>query len=102
MLIYNENFYPNDIFSRLDFSRIKGQLKSIFKNKLSDCGSICIIEEENYTIGLSNTGEINVYYDLEHGDTIQDIINEIENLFKLQIGNFSIFKSEEYITNYQL
>ena len=44
MLVYNKSFYPNDIFPRLDFSKIKKQLKLI-DNDLSDFGSICIIEK---------------------------------------------------------
>ncbi|AVD34726.1 TPA: hypothetical protein JD074_14990 [Clostridioides difficile] len=89
MIVYNKNFYPNDIFSRLDFSKIKRQLKLI-DNELSDFGNICIIEKEHYTISVNSIGEINVYYDLEYENKVYGIVEEIEKLFKSQVGKFSI------------
>ena len=89
MLVYNKSFYPNDIFPRLDFSKIKKQLKLI-DNDLSDFGSICIIEKEHYTISVNSIGEINVYYDLEYENKVYRIVYEIENSFKSQVGRFSI------------
>ncbi|PBI36803.1 hypothetical protein BGU65_07225 [Clostridioides difficile] len=89
MLVYNKSFYPNDIFPRLDFSKIKKQLKLI-DNDLSDFGSICIIEKEQYTISVNSIGEINVYYDLEYENKVYRIVYEIEKLFKSQVGRFSI------------
>ncbi|WP_227860980.1 hypothetical protein [Clostridioides sp. ES-W-0016-02] len=46
MLIHDKSFYPNNIYPTIDFLKIKRQLKSIYKNDLSDCGSICIIEKK--------------------------------------------------------
>ncbi|HGM3506871.1 TPA: hypothetical protein ACKOR7_001442 [Clostridioides difficile] len=89
MLIHNKSFYPNDIFSRLDFSRIKSQLKLI-DNDLSDFGSICVIEKKHYTISVNSIGEINVYYDLEYENKVKRIVDEIEKLFKSQVRTFSI------------
>lgn len=89
MLVYNKSFYPNDIFPRLDFSKIKKQLKLI-DNDPSDFGSICIIEKEHYTISVNSIGEINVYYDLEYENKVYRIVYEIEKLFKSQVGRFSI------------
>ncbi|HEK8842968.1 TPA: hypothetical protein STX52_000108 [Clostridioides difficile] len=63
MLIQEKSFYPNDIYPKIDFLKIKRQLKSIYKNDLSDCGSICIIEKEHYSISVNSIGEVNIYYD---------------------------------------
>ncbi|UDN57200.1 hypothetical protein [Clostridioides sp. ES-S-0010-02] len=92
MLINDKSFYPNNIYPAIDFLKIKRQLKSIYKNDLSDCGSICIIERKEYSISINSIGEINIYYDLEHENKIQSIIDEIEHLFKSQVENFSISK----------
>ncbi|MCC0640307.1 MULTISPECIES: hypothetical protein [unclassified Clostridioides] len=92
MLINDKSFYPNNIYPVIDFLKIKRQLKSIYKNDLSDCGSICIIERKEYSISINSIGEINIYYDLEHESKIQSIIDEIEQLFKSQVENFSISK----------
>ncbi|MCC0636853.1 MULTISPECIES: hypothetical protein [unclassified Clostridioides] len=92
MLINDKSFYPNNIYPAIDFLKIKRQLKSIYKNDLSDCGSICIIERKEYSISINSIGEINIYYDLEHENKIQSIIDEIEQLFKSQVENFSISK----------
>ncbi|MBY2478258.1 hypothetical protein KWV16_15385 [Clostridioides difficile] len=92
MLINDKSFYPNNIYPTIDFSKIKRQLKSIYKNDLSDCGSICIIERKEYSVSINSIGEINIYYDLEYEDKIQSIVDEIEQLFKSQVKNFSISK----------
>ncbi|MCC0657715.1 hypothetical protein IC175_14190 [Clostridioides sp. ES-S-0123-01] len=92
MLINDKSFYPNNIYPAIDFLKIKRQLKSIYKNDLSDCGSICIIERKEYSISINSIGEINIYYDLEYENKIQSIVNEIEQLFKSQVENFSISK----------
>nr|UWI51879.1 hypothetical protein NZ312_09255 [Clostridioides difficile] len=92
MLIYDKSFYPNNVYPAIDFLKIKRQLKSIYKNDLSDCGNICIIERKDYSISVNSIGEINVYYDLEYENNIQSIVDEIENLFKSQVENFSISK----------
>ncbi|EQF24168.1 hypothetical protein QEW_2828 [Clostridioides difficile CD160] len=92
MLINDKSFYPNNIYPTIDFPKIKRQLKSIYKNDLSDCGSICIIERKEYSVSINSIGEINIYYDLEYEDKIQSIVDEIEQLFKSQVKNFSISK----------
>ncbi|MGO0882613.1 hypothetical protein ACTPDI_07470 [Clostridioides difficile] len=92
MLIYDMSFYPNNVYPAIDFLKIKRQLKSTYKNDLSDCGNICIIERKDYSISVNSIGEINVYYDLEYENNIQSIVDEIENLFKSQVENFSISK----------
>ncbi|HAU5115221.1 TPA: hypothetical protein JD080_18560, partial [Clostridioides difficile] len=56
----------------------------------SDFGNICIIEKEHYTISVNSIGEINVYYDLEYENKVYGIVEEIEKLFKSQVGKFSI------------
>ncbi|NJA28656.1 hypothetical protein GSQ33_01750, partial [Clostridioides difficile] len=58
MLINDKSFYPNNIYPAIDFLKIKRQLKSIYKNDLSDCGSICIIERKDYSISINSIGEI--------------------------------------------
>ncbi|MCC0652255.1 hypothetical protein [Clostridioides sp. ES-S-0001-03] len=92
MLIHDKSFYPNNIYPTIDFLKIKRQLKSIYKNDLSDCGSICIIERKEYSVSINSIGEINIYYDLEYEDKIQSIVGEIEQLFKSQVKNFSVSK----------
>lgn len=92
MLIYDTSFYPNNVYPAIDFLKIKRQLKSTYKNDLSDCGNICIIKRKDYSISVNSIGEINVYYDLEYENNIQSIVDEIENLFKSQVENFSISK----------
>ncbi|MCC0632692.1 MULTISPECIES: hypothetical protein [unclassified Clostridioides] len=92
MLIYDKSFYPNNVYPAIDFPKIKRQLKSIYKNDLSDCGSICIIERKEYSMSINSIGEINVYYDLEYENNIQSIVDEVEKLFKSQVKNFSISK----------
>ncbi|MGX9756957.1 hypothetical protein ACWYRQ_11805 [Clostridioides difficile] len=92
MLIYDKSFYPNNVYPAIDFLKIKRQLKSIYKNDLSDCGNICIIERKDYSISVNSIGEINVYYDLKYENNIQSIVDEIENLFKSQVENFSVSK----------
>ncbi|UWD47379.1 hypothetical protein NYR90_12580 [Clostridioides difficile] len=92
MLIYDKSFYPNNVYPAIDFLKIKRQLKSIYKNDLSDCGDICIIERKDYSISVNSIGEINVYYDLKYENNIQSIVDEIENLFKSQVKNFSVSK----------
>ncbi|CZR97814.1 MULTISPECIES: hypothetical protein [Clostridioides] len=92
MLIHDKCFYPNNIYPAIDFLKIKKQLKSIYKNDLSDCGNICIIERKEYSISINSIGEINIYYDLEYENKIQSIVDEIEQLFKTQIKNFSVSK----------
>lgn len=92
MLMYDKSFYPNNIYPTIDFLKIKRQLKSIYKNDLSDCGSICIIERKEYSISVTDIGEINVYYDLEYENKVQSVVDEIEQLFKSQVKNFSVSK----------
>ncbi|MCC0636541.1 hypothetical protein [Clostridioides sp. ES-S-0001-02] len=92
MLINDKSFYPNNIYPAIDFLKIKKQLKSIYKNDLSDCGSICIIERKDYSISINSIGEINIYYDSRYENKIQSVVGEIEQLFKSQIKNFSISK----------
>ncbi|MCC0634661.1 MULTISPECIES: hypothetical protein [unclassified Clostridioides] len=92
MLINDKSFYPNNIYPAIDFLKIKRQLKSIYKNDLSDCGSICIIERKDYSISINSIGEINIYYDSRYENKIQSVVGEIEQLFKSQVKNFSISK----------
>ncbi|WP_074438617.1 hypothetical protein [Clostridioides difficile] len=92
MLIQEKSFYPNNIYPKIDFLKIKRQLKSIYNNSLSDCGSICIIERKDYSISINSIGEINIYYDSRYENKIQSIIGEIEQLFKSQVKNFSVSK----------
>ncbi|MFL8710133.1 hypothetical protein Q3304_05170 [Clostridioides sp. GD02377] len=92
MLIYNKSFYPNNIYPAIDFLKIKRQLKSIYKNDLSDCGSICIIERKDYSISINSIGEINIYYDSRYENKIQNVVDEIEQLFKSQVKNFRVSK----------
>ncbi|MCC0697819.1 hypothetical protein [Clostridioides sp. ES-S-0048-02] len=92
MLIHDKSFYPNNIYPTIDFLKIKRQLKSIYKNDLSDCGSICIIERKDYSISINSIGEINIYYDSRYESKIQSIVGEIEQLFKSQVKNFSVSK----------
>ncbi|HHI5794250.1 TPA: hypothetical protein ACP6IR_004046 [Clostridioides difficile] len=88
----NKSFYPNNIYSVIDFLKIKRQLKLIYKNDLSDCGSICIIERKGYSISINSIGEINIYYDSRYENKIQNVVDEIEQLFKSQVENFSVSK----------
>lgn len=92
MLIQEKSFYPNNIYPKIDFLKIKRQLKSIYNNSLSDCGSICIIERKDYSISINSIGEINIYYDSRYENKIQSIVGEIEQLFKSQVKNFSVSK----------
>ncbi|MFL8801728.1 MULTISPECIES: hypothetical protein [unclassified Clostridioides] len=92
MLINDKSFYPNNIYPAIDFLKIKRQLKLIYKNDLSDCGSICIIERKDYSISINSIGEINIYYDSRYENKIQSIVGEIEQLFKSQVKNFSVSK----------
>ncbi|VIG13614.1 Uncharacterised protein [Clostridioides difficile] len=92
MLIHDKSFYPNNIYPTIDFLKIKRQLKSIYKNDLSDCGSICIIERKEYSISINSIGEINIYYDSRYENKIQSVVDEIEQLFKYQVKNFSVSK----------
>ncbi|CZR99836.1 MULTISPECIES: hypothetical protein [Clostridioides] len=92
MLINDKSFYPNNIYPAIDFLKIKRQLKSIYKNDLSDCGSICIIERKDYSISINSIGEINIYYDSRYENKIQNVVDEIEQLFKFQVKNFSVSK----------
>ncbi|EQK10415.1 TPA: hypothetical protein KOO12_002063 [Clostridioides difficile] len=92
MLINDKSFYPNNIYPAIDFLKIKRQLKSIYKNDLSDCGSICIIERKEYSISINSIGEINIYYDSRYENKIQNVVDEIEQLFKSQVKNFSVSK----------
>ncbi|MCC0720606.1 hypothetical protein [Clostridioides sp. ZZV14-6105] len=92
MLIQEKSFYPNNVYPAIDFLKIKRRLKSIYKNDLSDCGSICIIERKEYSISVNSIGEINVYYDLKYENKIQNVVDEIEQLFKSQVKNFSVSK----------
>ncbi|MCC0650849.1 hypothetical protein, partial [Clostridioides sp. ZZV15-6598] len=71
MLIQEKSFYPNNIYPKIDFLKIKRQLKSIYNNSLSDCGSICIIERKDYSISINSIGEINIYYDSRYENKIQ-------------------------------
>ncbi|HBG4840126.1 TPA: hypothetical protein KQF09_003251 [Clostridioides difficile] len=88
MLIQEKSFYPNNIYPQIDFLKIKRQLKSIYKNDLSDCRSICIIERKGYSLSVNNIGEVNIYYDLKFKQCIQDAIRDIELMFKSQIRSF--------------
>ncbi|CCL00282.1 TPA: hypothetical protein JD074_15445 [Clostridioides difficile] len=95
MLIYDKSFYPNNIYPKINFLKIKSQLKNInyiYESDLIDCGSICIIENENYALSINSIGEISIYYNKEYKNKIQIIVDEIEQLFKSQIKNFSISK----------
>ncbi|WLD27694.1 hypothetical protein CDIFMA2_15760 [Clostridioides difficile] len=92
MLIQEKSFYPNNVYPAIDFLKIKRRLKSIYKNDLSDCGSKCIIERKEYSISVNSIGEINVYYDLKYENKIQNVVDEIEQLFKSQVKNFSVSK----------
>ncbi|HBF5216147.1 hypothetical protein [Clostridioides difficile] len=88
MLIQEKSFYPNDIYPKIDFLNIKRQLKSIYKNDLSDCGSICIIERKGYSLSVNSIGEVNIYYDLKFKQCVQDAVKDIELMFKSQIRSF--------------
>ncbi|AXU27066.1 TPA: hypothetical protein ACKONR_003912 [Clostridioides difficile] len=88
MLIQEKSFYPNNIYLKIDFLKIKRQLKSIYNNDLSDCGSICIIERKDYSLSVNSIGEVNIYYDLKFKQCVQDAIREIEGMFKSQIRSF--------------
>lgn len=92
MLINDKSFYPNNIYPAIDFLKIKRQLKSIYNNDLSDCGSICIIERKDYSISINSIGEINIYYDSRYENKIQNVVDEIEQLFKSQVKNFRVSK----------
>ncbi|CZR99128.1 hypothetical protein CDFC105_70475 [Clostridioides difficile] len=92
MLIQEKSFYPNNIYPQIDFLKIKRQLKSTYKNDLSDCGSICIIERKDYSISINSIGEINIYYDSRYENKIQNVVDEIEQLFKFQVKNFRVSK----------
>ncbi|MCC0659236.1 hypothetical protein [Clostridioides difficile] len=92
MLIQEKSFCPNNIYPKINFLKIKEQLKSIYKNNLSDCGSICIIERKDYSISINSIGEINIYYDSRYENKIQNVVDEIEQLFKSQVKNFSVSK----------
>ncbi|MGX4591618.1 hypothetical protein ACWJU5_16060 [Clostridioides difficile] len=92
MLIQEKSFYPNNIYPKIDFLKIKRQLKSTYKNDLSDCGSICIIERKDYSISINSIGEINIYYDLKYENKMQNVVDEIEQLFKSQVKNLSVSK----------
>ncbi|HGL5965260.1 TPA: hypothetical protein ACKFJN_003856 [Clostridioides difficile] len=87
MLIQEKSFYPNNIYPKIDFLKIKRQLKSIYKN-LSDCGSICIIERKDYSLSVNSIGEVNIYYDLKFKQCVQNAIRDIELMFKSQIRSF--------------
>ncbi|MDL0163106.1 hypothetical protein [Clostridioides difficile] len=88
MLIYDKSFYPNNIYPTIDFLKIKKQLKSTYKNDLSDCGSICIIERKDYSISINSIGEVNIYYDSKLKQYIEDAVKDIELMFKSQIRSF--------------
>lgn len=88
MLIQEKSFYPNDIYPKIDFLNIKRQLKSIYKNDLSDCGSICIIERKDYSMSVNSLGEVIIYYDSKFKQCVQDAIRDIELMFKSQIRSF--------------
>ncbi|HFL3270324.1 TPA: hypothetical protein ACG3I2_002332 [Clostridioides difficile] len=88
MLIQEKSFYPNNIYPQIDFLKIKRQLKSIYKNDLSDCGSICIIERKDYSMSVNSLGEVIVYYDSKFKQCVQDAIRDIELMFKSQIRSF--------------
>ncbi|MCC0728761.1 hypothetical protein KGF36_08455 [Clostridioides sp. ZZV14-6009] len=88
MLIYDKSFYPNNVYPAIDFLKIKRQLKLIYKNDLSDCGSICIIERKDYSISVNSIGEVNIYYDSKFKQCVQDVIKDIEGMFKSQIKSF--------------
>ncbi|MCJ0407879.1 hypothetical protein JY794_14425 [Clostridioides difficile] len=92
MLIHDKSFYPNNIYPTIDFLKIKRQLKSTYKNDLSGCGSICIIERKDYSISINSIGEINIYYDLKYENKMQNVVDEIEQLFKSQVKNLSVSK----------
>ncbi|HGM3507136.1 TPA: hypothetical protein ACKOR7_001711 [Clostridioides difficile] len=88
MLIQEKSFYPNNIYLKINFLKIKEQLKSIYKNDLSDCGSICIIERKDYSISVNSIGEVNIYYDSKFKQCAQDAVKDIELMFKSQIRSF--------------
>lgn len=88
MLIQEKSFCPNNIYPKINFLKIKEQLKSIYKNNLSDCGSICIIEKEHYSISINSIGEVNIYYDSKFKQYAQDAVKDIELMFKSQIRSF--------------
>ncbi|MDO0426763.1 hypothetical protein KLN95_17635 [Clostridioides difficile] len=88
MLIQEKSFYPNNIYPKIDFLKIKRQLKSIYNNSLSDCGSICIIERKDYSMSVNSLGEVIIYYDSKFKQCVQDAIRDIELMFKSQIRSF--------------
>ncbi|HBH0878305.1 TPA: hypothetical protein KR676_002005 [Clostridioides difficile] len=88
MLIQEKSFYPNNIYPAIDFLKIKKQLKSTYKNDLSDCGSICIIERKDYSMSVNSIGEVNIYYDSKFKQCVQGAIKDIELMFKSQIISF--------------
>lgn len=44
------------------------------------------------SISINSIGEINIYYDLKYENKIQNVVDEIEQLFKSQVEKFSISK----------
>ncbi|MFL8675639.1 DUF1648 domain-containing protein [Clostridioides sp. GD02404] len=64
---------------------ILGIVVILFGNYLPKC-------KKDYSISINSIGEINIYYDSRYENKIQNVVDEIEQLFKSQIKNFRVSK----------
>lgn len=88
------SFYPNDIFPRLNFTKIKNDLKDLslwqHSSLIEDFGSILIIENDSYYVTINNIGKIQIGYDFIDTKYMNEIVNNIEIIFKEQAQSFNI------------
>lgn len=88
------SFYPNDIFPKLNFAKIKHDLKDLSlwqdSSLIEDFGSILIIENDSYYVTINNIGKIKIGYDCIDKTCIDEIVDNIEVIFKEQAQSFNI------------
>lgn len=89
-----ESFYPNHFFPTLDFNTIKEGLKTLMvcdnKINIKDLGNTWIIEREDYIVAVNSVGSVQIHYDTLTNNEIEQIIGNIEQIFKTQANTFEI------------
>lgn len=87
-------YLPNPLYVNIEFEPIKAEIAKISEETL-DYGSLILLKEKEYTIGVNKLGKITVYFNNTQPEkSVLDKIREIFTLYKYNIDypNVSIIK----------
>lgn len=85
----NHVFMPNNTYIGINFDFIKDNIASTFKD-YEDYGSIIVVRNQEIMMSVTNTGKIQLFYDIIDNSVIERHITAVESLFKDQVCGFSL------------